>query len=819
MRLLFLSFCLLVAAFAFPQSGPVVEWERTLGGSFNEEANDLLVEPAGTIVAVGKANSQDGDVTGNHGLTDGWFVKLDASGNTLFTKCLGGSGIDELSVVLSAADNGYLCFGYSYSNDMDLPGNNGDADAWIVKLSATGDIEWSRNYGDTMSNKFLSAAVLHDGTIAAIIQTTSIVSPFNIIQQSVIKMDAEGSILWQTVTNAGNSIVETRDHQLLTASGLLIDATTGNTTPVTWNIPGNVVLLKKINNRIYAAAKNGLQNLAGYLEEGAMYNYAGQVWSTDYDSNGGEGAILNTVYDPSVRGLAYLPSSASYIITGTQTNFTRGGVFEYGMISTGGTLSILPGVSADFDRLFAVTVLANGSEFICAGRKFTSQSKFWVVKYAINNVISGSVFFDLNNNNIPDVGEPPFNNVLVRSANNLQSTFNKTVNGIYSNFVDTGFYTTSPVLSQLPYYTVSPASDTVTFSSFKNVRTSNFAVQKIADVRDYSLSLAAYTPARPGFAVQYKITCTNKGTDTMANKTIRFIKDSHLQLVQTNPLFDALSGDTLYWNVNNVTPGEEIILQIQMTVGTSIPVNIGDTLLSYVSIDSAGDINPANNEAVLLQQVTGSFDPNDKTEIRDGQITKLEVENGEYLEYTIRFQNTGNDTAFNIIIRDTLDSRLQWSSAEAIDASHPYSLKVMQGRNVECFFPDINLADSMRNEAASNGFITYRIRPKTNLAIGDVIRNSASIYFDFNAPVKTNTQTTTVVRTTAIWTGAVDSLWDNPGNWNINLIPDAETVVIIPANVLHYPLVNVQATCYVLRVDKNARIDIGDGFSLDITGK
>lgn len=819
MRLLLLSAFLFVTAFGVGQSQPVVEWERTLGGSYSEEANDLLVEPNGNIIAVGQANSLDADVTGNHGVTDGWFVKLDPSGTTLFTKCIGGSAIDVFSMVLSTGDNGYLCIGYSYSGDMDLPGNNGDADAWMVKLSATGNIEWSRNYGDALTNKFLSAAVLHDGSIAAIMESAAINNPFNIQQRSIVKFDAAGNLIWQTVAITGASIVETNDNKLLTASGLLVDETSGNTSAVAWNVPGTVALLKKNNGRIYVAAKNGLENLAGYLEEGSNFNYVSRVWATDYDYSGGEGAVFNAVFNPYPRGIAYLNSASSYVVTGTKTDYTRGGIFEIGLISTGSSPFIFQGMYADWERLFAVAALNSGDAYVCAGRKFVSNGAFWIVKYAVNNVIRGNVFFDQNNNNIQDAGEPPFNNVLVRSAKNVQSTFNKTVNGVYSNIVDTGFYTTSPVLSQLPYYSVSPANDTVTFSSFKNTATSNFAVQKVADARDYTVSLAAYTPARPGFPVKYKITCTNTGTDTILNKTIQFIKDNRLQLVQTSPLLDALSGDTLVWNLDSIAPGEEAILQIDMTVGTSTPVSIGDTLMLYVSIDSSGDINPADNTDSLLQQVTGSFDPNDKTEIRGGQITKLEVENGEYLEYTIRFQNTGNDTAFNIIIRDTLDSRLQWSSAEAISASHRYSLKVMQGRNVECLFQDIQLVDSVQNEPASHGFITYRIRPKTNLAVGDVVRNSASIYFDFNAPVKTNTQTTTVVRTTAIWTGAVDSLWNNPANWNINLVPDAETVVIIPANVPNNPLVNINAACYLLRVDKNGIITIGDSNSLDITGK
>jgi hypothetical protein len=131
----------------------------------------------------------------------------------------------------------------------------------------------------------------------------------------------------------------------------------------------------------------------------------------------------------------------------------------------------------------------------------------------------------------------------------------------------------------------------------------------------------------------------------------------------------------------------------------------------------------------------------------------------------------------------------------------------------------ILLPDSAVNGPASHGYITYRIRPQTTLMIGDVIENSASVYFDNNALIKTNTVKTTVIKGEAIWTGAIDSLWDNPGNWTINLVPDAETVVIIPSNVPNNPVVNLNASCYAVRMDKNAVMGVIDGFNLEITGK
>jgi hypothetical protein len=112
--------------------------------------------------------------------------------------------------------------------------------------------------------------------------------------------------------------------------------------------------------------------------------------------------------------------------------------------------------------------------------------------------------------------------------------------------------------------------------------------------------------------------------------------------------------------------------------------------------------------------------------------------------YTVRFQNTGTDTAFNIVVRDTLDSKVDWNTLEMVSASHNYQLNIKEGNKLTWTFDNIQLPDSNINEAASNGYIIYRIKPKTSLLPGDTIINTASIYFDFNLPVQTNTEKTVV---------------------------------------------------------------------------
>jgi fimbrial isopeptide formation D2 family protein len=145
----------------------------------------------------------------------------------------------------------------------------------------------------------------------------------------------------------------------------------------------------------------------------------------------------------------------------------------------------------------------------------------------------------------------------------------------------------------------------------------------------------------------------------------------------------------------------------------------------------------------LSQFVTGSLDPNDKTENHGGIIQPSELASGDFLLYTVRFQNTGTDTAFTVVIRDTLVDKLDWSSLQMVTASHKYDLSIKDNK-CTWHFNNILLVDSNRNEPLSHGYLVYKIKAKPNVPVGDTIKNSASIYFDYNLPVQTNTEKTIV---------------------------------------------------------------------------
>lgn len=136
--------------------------------------------------------------------------------------------------------------------------------------------------------------------------------------------------------------------------------------------------------------------------------------------------------------------------------------------------------------------------------------------------------------------------------------------------------------------------------------------------------------------------------------------------------------------------------------------------------------------------VIGAYDPNDKAAHPEGYAEEHYIEPGTDLTYRIRFQNTGTDTAFTVIIRDTLSEWLDPLTVRPQTASHPFVWDFVDGNVLKFTFPDILLPDSTTNEPASNGFVEFRISQKPDVPLGTIIRNDAAIYFDFNPPIITN---------------------------------------------------------------------------------
>ena len=151
---------------------------------------------------------------------------------------------------------------------------------------------------------------------------------------------------------------------------------------------------------------------------------------------------------------------------------------------------------------------------------------------------------------------------------------------------------------------------------------------------------------------------------------------------------------------------------------------------------------PKNNAAFAdrtCQEIVGSFDPNDKMALPKGINDEHYINPNTMLEYKIRFQNTGNDTAFRVVVVDTIDvEMLNMYSFTAGASSHPYEVKIDDNKILTFTFNNILLPDSTTNEIESHGFVQFSIRQKDGNDDGEEIKNKAAIYFDYNEPIITN---------------------------------------------------------------------------------
>ncbi|MGK0366103.1 MAG: hypothetical protein ACI85O_003174 [Saprospiraceae bacterium] len=156
----------------------------------------------------------------------------------------------------------------------------------------------------------------------------------------------------------------------------------------------------------------------------------------------------------------------------------------------------------------------------------------------------------------------------------------------------------------------------------------------------------------------------------------------------------------------------------------------------FITQFSSADYGLSHEELCL--EVIGAYDPNDKNANPRGYGEEHYIDQNTGIEYFVRFQNTGTDTAFNVMILDTLAESFDIASLHLGASSHTYDLRIIDNHILEFTFEDIQLVDSFTNEPASHGFFSYDLKQNLDVPLGTIIENSAAIYFDFNLPVITN---------------------------------------------------------------------------------
>jgi len=319
---LFIIFILGTAATGWA-AAPVIEWSRTYGGSGSDSANAIQQTSDGGYIFVGSSNSNDGDVSGNRGGWDGWVVRLDAAGDIIWQRSLGGSGSDGFVSVQQTMEGGFIVAGDSSSTDGDVSGNRGGTSGWVVKLDADGEIEWQRTFGGQGTDSINDIQQTADGgyiftgtsfsnlenlpvTWSSIFVGLMALLGFYDLSENrrpshgpgslgtdvwVVKLDTEGEFVWQRVfgasgVNNGRAIQQTLDGGYIIAA----DSISSDGNRREWNFwiikldaKGNITWQRSLSNSDRNSA-SAIQQTAG-----GGYIVVGTSSSNDCDVSGNRG--------------------------------------------------------------------------------------------------------------------------------------------------------------------------------------------------------------------------------------------------------------------------------------------------------------------------------------------------------------------------------------------------------------------------------------------------------------------------------------------------------------------------------------------------
>jgi hypothetical protein len=187
-------------------------WQKSLGGTSADNANAIQQTTDGGFIVAGSSSSNDNDVSGNHGFADYWIVKLDSAGDIEWQKCLGGSGDDVASSIRQTSDGGFIVAGWSDSDDNDVSGNHGNYDYWVAKLFADGNIDWQKSLGGATGDFANSIEQISDSGFVIAGYTSSNnsgdVSGYHggvfFGDYWIVKLDESGNFAWQKCLGGTN---------------------------------------------------------------------------------------------------------------------------------------------------------------------------------------------------------------------------------------------------------------------------------------------------------------------------------------------------------------------------------------------------------------------------------------------------------------------------------------------------------------------------------------------------------------------------------------------------------------------------------------
>ncbi len=787
-------------------------WENTLGTNTYDEVRTMALTSDGGFILGGFTYEMAGS-----GNAECYLIKVSSEGAVEWEQEYGGDGFDRIHCVTTSNDGGYVFGGWINS---DISGDVSEAsfgedDYWIVKVNATGNIQWDRRIGGAFDDKCYDITNSTDGGFVAVGTSYNAGGP-NVSNVRVVKLDADGTILWDNefgqtdVENQGFSIEPTND------DGFIISGATFKPTG-----DSDMYLLKVNANGSFAWSNQ----IGGTL--GEWGSYAVQTQTGGYALAG------------STRSWGSDSLDIIMIFTDVNGDSLNQKVYEGG---------------SNLDNVNHMSKHSDGGFLIAAQDRSLDNfpeatSNIYILKTGPNGEtlttnIEGSVFWDTDGNCQEDMGEDGLNDWLVVLKSDDRTFYATTdINGDYAVLLDTGNYDIS-VIAPNNYWTGTIGcglEQNLNVTSYYDTLNVDFSAE--AETNCYYLEADISTPFLQAcedavYTVRYCNTGTVSGFGTFAE--IELDDDFVLNSV-SQPY--TLTGNLLTVGIGTVPPGACDSFQINVNLDCLAPIAgqthglelnmvpnlfcipssgwdnsslsvdaecIGDSV-KFTVTNEGSDMTSLQHYIIIIDDLVELAGPVDLpsgdvltvTHLAEGNTLRLEaqqsdnhpgrsapsvtvegcstnmsggislgyvnqfaeddanahrsddkqesVESGlppmlrafpkghhienyikpnQDIEYLIRFQNTCGDTVQQVIIENRIPTELDITTIQPGSSSHDYDFEIVGEGILRFRFNNLQLLDSLENEDLSHLFVKFRVSQKEDLEAETEIINQLSLHAD-----------------------------------------------------------------------------------------
>lgn len=393
-------------------------------------------------------------------------------------------------------------------------------------------------------------------------------------------------------------------------------------------------------------------------------------------------------------------------------------------------------------------------------------------------LVSGVVFIDANANCYYDFGEEVLKHARVQfQSNGVYRYFYTNDAGVYAAYLTPGDYFVNAATENWNASCSSFIDQAISVDQLgQTLEGYNIGVEAVKYLPDLLIDYSS-TAFRKGFEKQSYISIHNEGTADASQVTVVLELDTKVDALSASLDWDSYANHTIAWTIDHLPVNADTMITLTDRVNLSSDIRDEITINASVSA-SERDLDITNNSLVYLDEVVGSIDPNDILVSPNGRVLP-----NTRLEYTIRFQNVGNYPASFVKVYNSLPDNVEHGSFKMLSASHDYELVEYEDGRKEWFFEDIDLPDSISNEAMSHGFIKYEVVVVASIEQSVNVYNSAEIIFDYNDALQTNTTVSPVLYFEEDKEDKLIRLFPNPAHDQTSIVIVSEDKMVPIASV------------------------------------